>query len=105
LCHTIASERSLALEVRVLQEKPPVPMHPDVRSVLASAAKELGAQASEMVSGAGHDAQVLAARCKVGMLFVPSIGGRSHCPEEATSPKHLELGTRVLTKSLEMLAY
>ncbi len=58
-----------------------------------------------MVSGAGHDAQVLAARCKVGMLFVPSIGGRSHCPEEATSPEHLELGTQVLAKALELLAY
>jgi len=105
LCHTIASERSLALEVRVLQEKPPVPMHPDVRSVLASAAKELGAQASEMVSGAGHDAQVLAARCKVGMLFVPSIGGRSHCPEEATKAEDVALGTKVLMRSLQKIAY
>jgi allantoate deiminase len=60
---------------------------------------------TELVSGAGHDAQILAAQCKVGMLFVPSIGGRSHCPEEATSPEHLELGTTVLMKALELLAY
>ena len=39
------------------------------------------------------------------MLFVPSIGGRSHCPEEHTSPEHLELGTKVLTKALELLAF
>jgi allantoate deiminase len=58
-----------------------------------------------MVSGAGHDAQILAARCKVGMLFVPSIGGRSHCPEEATKPEHLALGTTVLARALELLAY
>ena len=57
------------------------------------------------MSGAGHDAQILAARCKVGMLFVPSIGGRSHCPEEATKPEHLELGTNVLARGLELLAY
>ncbi|PYP58242.1 MAG: Zn-dependent hydrolase [Gemmatimonadetes bacterium] len=105
LCTTISQERRLGIAIRTLQEKPPVAMHPDVRALLARAAKECGVQATEMVSGAGHDAQILAARCKVGMLFVPSIGGRSHCPEEATSPKHLELGTRVLTKSLEMLAY
>lgn len=80
-------------------------MHPDVRALLARAAQECGVQAAEMVSGAGHDAQILAARCKVGMLFVPSIGGRSHCPEEATSPEHLELGTTVLRKALELLAY
>jgi len=105
LCETIASERSLGLEMRVLQEKPPVAMHPDVRSLLARAARESGALAMELVSGAGHDAQVLAARCKVGMLFVPSIGGRSHCPEESTKPEYLELGTRVLQKALQIIAY
>ena len=102
---TIAQERGLALQIRTLQEKPPVKMHPDVRALLARAAKECGVQAAEMVSGAGHDAQILAARCRVGMLFVPSIGGRSHCPEEATKPEHLVLGTTVLAKALELLAY
>ena len=105
LCATISQERRLGLAIHTLQEKPPVAMHPDVRAVLARAAQECGVQATELVSGAGHDAQILAARCKVGMLFVPSIGGRSHCPQEATSPEHLELGTRVLAKSLELMAY
>lgn len=105
LCATIASERSLGIGFRILQEKEPVVMHPEVRSVLARAARESGAEATELVSGAGHDAQVLAARCKVGMLFVPSIGGRSHCPEESTKPEHLELGARVLQKALQIIAY
>jgi acetylornithine deacetylase/succinyl-diaminopimelate desuccinylase-like protein len=76
-----------------------------VRALLSRAAKNSGVNAIEIVSGAGHDAQILAARCKVGMLFVPSIGGRSHCPEESTDPAHLELGTKVLARSLELLAY
>ena len=105
LCATIASERGLGLDIRMLQDRPPVPMHSDVRAVLTRAAKDCGVQAVEMVSGAGHDAQILAARCKVGMLFVPSIGGRSHCPEEATKPEHVALGTKVLAKALELLAY
>ena len=105
ICATVASERSLGYDVRVLQEKPPVPMHPDVRAVLTRAAKDAGVHAMALVSGAGHDAQILAARCKVGMLFVPSIGGRSHCPEENTNPEHLELGTNVLMRALEILAY
>jgi len=105
LCTTIAEERRLGLAIRTLQEKAPVTMHPEVRALLARAAQESGVEAAEMVSGAGHDAQILAARCKVGMLFVPSIGGRSHCPEEATSPEHLALGTTVLAKALELLAY
>ncbi|HKA60528.1 MAG TPA: Zn-dependent hydrolase [Gemmatimonadales bacterium] len=105
LCATVAGERSLGLDIRTLQERPPVAMDPNVRAVLTRAAEECGVEAPEMVSGAGHDAQILAARCRVGMLFVPSIGGRSHCPEEATSPRHLELGTRVLARALELLAY
>jgi len=105
LCTTISQERRLGIAIRTLQEKPPVAMHPDVRALLARAAKECGVQATEMVSGAGHDAQVLAARCKVGMLFVPSIGGRSHCPDEATDPAHLVLGTQVLTRALHLLAW
>jgi len=105
LCTTISQERRLGIAIRTLQEKPPVAMHPDVRALLARAAQECGVQATEMVSGAGHDAQILVSRCRVGMLFVPSIGGRSHCPEESTNPEHVRLGTEVLARSLELLAY
>ena len=105
LCGTIASERRLGLDMRMLQERPPVPMHADVCALLTQAASDCGVQAVQLVSGAGHDAQILAARCKVGMLFVPSIGGRSHCPEEATDPAHLVLGTQVLARALQLLAY
>src|SRR5438876_4849615 len=105
LCGTVSQERRLGLAIRTLQENPPVAMHPDVRALLARAAQEGGVQAAERVGGEGCEAQILAARCRVGMLFVPSIGGRSHCPEEATKPEHLELGTTVLAKALELLAY
>ena len=105
LCSTIASERSLEITVRTLHERPPVPMDPDVRALLARAASDCGVMATELVSGAGHDAQILASRCKVGMLFVPSVGGRSHSPEERSNPKDLELGTKVLARALELLAY
>ena len=105
LCGTIASERGLTLDARAPQSRPPVPMHADVRALLKDAAREVGLEIGEMVSGAGHDAQVLAARCKVGMLFVPSIGGRSHCPEEASNPQHLELGTTILMRALQKIAY
>jgi len=52
----------------------------------------------------GHDAQILAARCNVGLLFVPSVAAIT-LPEEHTDPGHLELGARVLVRALELLAY
>jgi acetylornithine deacetylase/succinyl-diaminopimelate desuccinylase-like protein len=34
------------------------------------------------------------------MIFVPSIGGRSHCPEEDTAPEHLALGCIALARAI-----
>lgn len=48
-----------------------------------------------MPSGAGHDAQVLAACVPSAMLFVPSIGGISHHWSEDTKPEDIVLGCRV----------
>jgi allantoate deiminase len=104
-CATLAKRRGLQVTTRTLHERPPVPMHPEIVTVLQQAAAAEKVAPLALASGAGHDAQILAARCRVGMLFVPSIGGRSHCPEVATAAEHLALGTRVLARALHALAY
>jgi allantoate deiminase len=101
----IALERSLAVEIRTLRDRPPVTLSPRIADVLRRACTAAGVESREMASGAGHDAQVLAAAANTGMLFVPSIGGRSHCPEEATVAEDVVLGTRVLATALRDLAY
>jgi len=101
----IASERNLGVEIRTLRDRPPVNLSPRVGDVLRRAAVTAGIEPREMTSGAGHDAQVLTAAANAGMLFVPSIGGRSHCPEEATAAEDVVLGTRVLATALRELAY
>jgi acetylornithine deacetylase/succinyl-diaminopimelate desuccinylase-like protein len=58
-----------------------------------------------MTSGAGHDSQVLVAAAHTGLLFVPSIGGRSHRADEATAAADVVLGTRILATALHELAY
>ena len=80
-------------------------LSPRVTDVLRRAALAAGVEPREMTSGAGHDAQVLTAAANTAMLFVPSIGGRSHCPEEATAAEDVVLGTRVLATALRDLAY
>jgi N-carbamoyl-L-amino-acid hydrolase len=57
-----------------------------------------------MLSGAGHDAQHMAALCPTGMVFVPSIGGKSHCEEEATRFEDIEHGANVLLQAALTLA-
>jgi N-carbamoyl-L-amino-acid hydrolase len=53
-----------------------------------------------MPSGAGHDAQSIALLAPVGMIFVPSIGGISHAPEEHTAPGDVTNGANVLLHTL-----
>jgi allantoate deiminase len=105
LCKRIASERGLALEIRPLRDRAPVTLSPRVTDVLRRASVAAGVEPREMTSGAGHDAQVLSAAANTGMLFVPSIDGRSHCPEEATAAEDVVVGTRVLATALHELAY
>jgi acetylornithine deacetylase/succinyl-diaminopimelate desuccinylase-like protein len=67
---------------------------------------ELLPEAPRLVSGAGHDAMVLAAvGVPTGMLFVRSLnGGVSHSPEELSSEEDVGLAVDVLTRALERLA-
>jgi allantoate deiminase len=63
---------------------------------------ELLPNAPRLVSGAGHDAMVLAAAgVPTAMLFVRSLnGGASHSPEELTSAEDIVLAADVLTEAL-----
>jgi N-carbamoyl-L-amino-acid hydrolase len=51
-----------------------------------------------MVSGAGHDATYLNQVCPSAMIFVPSIGGRSHVEVERTTWENCEAGANVLLR-------
>ncbi len=75
-----------------------------VRAVFATAAAELGLSTAELPSGAGHDAQSLAAVTPSGMVFVPSRGGISHDPSESTAWEHCVNGANVLLNAAVGLA-
>jgi hydantoinase/carbamoylase family amidase len=55
-------------------------------------------------SGANHDASNLARICPAGMVFVPSQGGRSHTPDEYTSPIDCQTGAHVLGWAARLLS-
>ena len=60
----------------------------------------------ELISGAGHDAAILAAAgVSTGMLFVRSLnGGVSHSPDELSSPEDIALGVDALARALDRIA-
>jgi N-carbamoyl-L-amino-acid hydrolase len=63
-------------------------------------------EAPELVSGAGHDAAILAAAgVPAGMLFVRSRnGGVSHCADELSTPADIARGLDVLAGALARIA-
>ena len=75
---------------------PYTPFAPDVVAAVERAAKAAGARFRHILSGAGHDAQYMAAIGPAGMIFVPSRDGRSHCEEEFTPMDDIERGATTL---------
>ena len=71
-----------------------------IKTNMELAAKELEFTVLDMPSGAGHDAQAIAHLTEVGMIFIPSLHGISHSPEEYSSPQDCANGTNVLLRSL-----
>lgn len=74
----------------------PAPSDPRVRAAITTAAQALGCSALELPSGAGHDAQSMAPLGPIGMIFIPSVGGVSHSPEEYSTPDAVRQGADVL---------
>ena len=79
----------------------PVPMSPVCMEAVMKSADALGLSQKRLNSGAGHDTMILAERIPhCGMLFVPSIGGVSHCPQEHTEWEDVANGANVLLGAL-----
>jgi N-carbamoyl-L-amino-acid hydrolase len=75
---------------------PYTPFDRDVVDAVERAATAAGARHRRIRSGAGHDAQYMAAIGPAGMVFVPSRDGRSHCEEEFTPIGDIDYGARTL---------
>ena len=71
---------------------------------MEQSAISLGYSTRRMASGAGHDAQNMATISRAGMIFVPSVGGRSHAKEEYSRPEDVSRGANVLLETLTRLA-
>jgi allantoate deiminase len=92
------AEHGCDVDVRVRSRTPPLIGDAAIRACLAAAAPG----APTIASGAGHDAQVLAAAgVPAGMLFVRSLaGGVSHSPLEQTAPADVEAAADALARAL-----
>ncbi len=74
----------------------PKALNKGIRSLLAKTSDKLEIPHCSINSGAGHDAMILSDVTDVGMIFVPSKDGLSHCPEEFSAAADLASGANIL---------
>jgi beta-ureidopropionase / N-carbamoyl-L-amino-acid hydrolase len=104
LAHRCADEHDTTARLQWAHLADPVFMDSDLQELVKTGCEQLGYRSMPLPSRAGHDAQKIAAVAPTAMLFVPSRDGRSHCPEEYTTPEQLARGADVLATAVAELA-
>jgi N-carbamoyl-L-amino-acid hydrolase len=93
---TIAERRGCPIQIEETWMVEHTPFDERLVTRVRQAAKELGYSTHDMFSGAGHDASYMTMVAPTAMIFVPSIGGRSHVEVENTRWEDCEAGANVL---------
>ncbi|RCW42231.1 Zn-dependent hydrolase [Paenibacillus prosopidis] len=96
----IEKERGAIVQRTVMLDQPPAPMDDEVIRVSQEQAHLLGYPFQLLGSMAGHDAAHMASITRSGMLFVPSIDGKSHCPDEESRMEDIEKAANVLLHTI-----
>jgi len=86
----IAARRGLSARQHTLLTQNAVAMNPFLISEIEHAIASAGCKPHRMVSGAGHDAMILAEKIPCAMIFLRSPGGISHDPAESVMPQDVE---------------
>ena len=86
----------IAISFRDLARFPATPFAEELIASVETSAAEFGLPTRRMISGAGHDAQMMSRLCPTAMVFIPSIGGLSHNPAEFSTDADMVAGANVL---------
>jgi allantoate deiminase len=100
LAEQISRRRGLSISHNTLSNQQAVPMDPILMNEIEEAIRKTGCEPHHMVSGAGHDAMILAEKVPTGMIFLRTPGGISHDPAESVEvedvAKAIECGLHLL---------
>jgi N-carbamoyl-L-amino-acid hydrolase len=89
--------------IATLSEGPPTTFDAALREELRRSAQALGLSATDIASGAGHDAAFMARIAPAAMVFIPCREGKSHAPEEWAEPEAIAVGTAVMLRTVQQL--
>ncbi|MEZ4870671.1 MAG: Zn-dependent hydrolase [Bdellovibrionales bacterium] len=96
----ISRRRGLMFNFEKLSRISPTVCDVEMQSLIEHEAKSMGITSIKMPSGAGHDGQFFGKYMPMGMIFIPSLNGVSHSPDEWSSLEHIEIGANLLLNSI-----
>ena len=102
-CEEIASERGVAFANALVQDLAASPCDPALMALMDRSIVAAGGEPLRLVSGAGHDAMILAGLCPTAMLFIRCRAGISHNPAEDVDPADAEVALAVMRNFVEAL--
>jgi N-carbamoyl-L-amino-acid hydrolase len=100
----IARRHRLMFEYDQMSWLAPKSCSDDIMDRIETQTRKLGYSYQHMPSGAGHDAQFFSDITPTGMIFIPSVGGVSHAPDEWSHWADVEKGCNVLLNTMVNLA-
>ena len=100
----IAARRGLSVRESILLNQPAVAMDPFLIAETEQAILKTGCKPHRMVSGAGHDAMILAEKVPIAMIFLRTPGGISHDPAESVAAEDVEKAIQCGLHLLDQLA-
>nr|WP_290622378.1 Zn-dependent hydrolase [Kangiella sp.] len=101
---SIARKHKLRFEYEQMSWLEPKFFSPKLVDLIEQQAKELGYSYMRMPSGAGHDIQFFTDITPTGLIFIPSVGGVSHAPDEWSHWQDVEQGSNLLLATLLEIA-
>ena len=99
----IQDRRGIRIDRRLDLDQPEMPLDETLITALEDSMAANGHPRRRLVSMAGHDAANMARLTKSAMLFVQSIDGRSHCPQEDTNGVEIAQAAQVLLDAVLLL--
>lgn len=100
LCESPLAALGLSATLQHVSRASPTACSETVMQAIGEAAEYLHLGYRRLPSGAGHDAVYVAPTGPVGLVFIPCLAGRSHCPEESITEKQLADGAAVMAQTL-----
>ena len=100
MLQSLAADQDVTIKRKPLVRFDPVSFDLNMVFSIGKAAADLGLSCKTMHSGAGHDAQMMAAVCPAAMIFIPSKDGISHNIKEYSAPRDVENGANELLNVL-----